>query len=182
MFFFCREQIQQRDAGDVLWRSSYVVFLWKRFLLKQIAIHPQIYLSAPRRIAPLRRVNYRPAVNDTWRDPKHSAIMWYKSRNLYGLTPLLSLARQAKKSSRSKRSLKAIANHSLKILFRINHHTGAWVHWQCKSSLYTLRNLLEWTLGVVACQMEWMFLQCLLLCIWKQFNPNPNYFKDVAPF
>ena len=40
-----------------------------------------------------------------------------------------------KKSSRSKRSLKAKANHSLKILFRIDHHTGAWVHWQFQSCL-----------------------------------------------
>ena len=28
---------------------------------------------------------------------------------------------------------KARANHSLEILFRMTHHTGAWVHWHCQS-------------------------------------------------
>ena len=56
------------------------------------------------------------------------------------ITPVRHLFRkQVKKSSRSKQSLKAKANHSLKKLFRINHCTGAWVHWQCQScSRYSL--------------------------------------------
>ena len=47
------------------------------------------------------------------------------------------LRKQVKKSSRSKQSLKAKANHSLKIFSRINHHTGAGVYWQCQSCYFT---------------------------------------------
>ena len=56
------------------------------------------------------------------------------------ITPVRHLfGKQVKKSSRSKQSLKAKANHSLKKLFRINHRSGAWVHWQCQScSRYSL--------------------------------------------
>ena len=51
---------------------------------------------------------------------KHSMIILVTKP--ISITPL---GKQVKKSSRSKRSLKAKANHSLKIFFRINHHTGA---------------------------------------------------------
>ena len=37
------------------------------------------------------------------------------------------------------------ANHSLKIFFRINHHIGAWVHWQCQSCYY-------WVIIIIAAQ------------------------------
>ena len=70
----------------------------------------------------------------TWHHSKHSMIILVTKP--ISITPVLSLARKAsEKSSFSKRSLKAKANHSLKIFFRINHHTGAWVHWQCQSCL-----------------------------------------------
>ena len=103
-----------------------IVFLVVAFLLNQIAIPLQIYWSAP------RRIRYRPVGNDTWRHSKHAIISEVTKPSI---TPLNChfLGKQVQKSSRSKRSLKAKANHSLKILFRINHHTGAWVHWHCQS-------------------------------------------------
>ena len=54
--------------------------------------------------------------NNTWHHSKHSMIILVTKP--LSSTPVLSLAR-------SKRSLKAKANHMLKILFRINDHTGA---------------------------------------------------------
>ena len=54
---------------------------------------------------------------------KHSMIILVTKP--ISITPVLSLARKAsEKSSRSKRSLKAKANHSLKICFRTNHLLG----------------------------------------------------------
>ena len=51
------------------------------------------------------------------------------------------LGKQVQKPPGQTRSLKAKGNHSLRILFRMKHHTGAWVHWRCQTWLILLASV-----------------------------------------
>ena len=57
----------------------------------------------------------------------------YKSRNLWVPHQYCHLLRKQVQTPGQTRSLKAKANHLLKKLLHIKHHTGAWVHWHCQS-------------------------------------------------